>query len=51
MADKQDVRNLLDRLLELIQRFRGSTCFTREELNEVVDKLRRAVDELEKVVG
>jgi len=51
MAGKQDVRDLVDRLLELIQRFRGSTCFTREELNEVIDKLRRAVDELEKVVG
>jgi hypothetical protein len=51
MAGKQDVRDLVQRLLELIQKFRGSTCFTREELDDVVKKLREAVNELEKVVA
>jgi hypothetical protein len=51
MAGKQDVRDLVQRLLELIQRLVGSTCFTKEELDEVIDKLKKAVDELEKVVS
>jgi len=51
MAGKQEVRDLVQRLLELIQRLRGSTCFTKEELEDVIKKLREAVDELEKVVG
>jgi hypothetical protein len=51
MAGKQDVRSLVDQLLELIRKLMGSTCFTREELDEVVNKLRQAVDELQKVVG
>jgi hypothetical protein len=51
MAGKQEMRDLVQRLLELVERLRGSTCFTKDELKEIVDKLRRAVDELEKVVG
>ena len=51
MAGKQEVRDLVQRLLELIRRLRGSTCFTKEELDDVIKKLREAVDELEKVVG
>ena len=48
---KQEVRSLIDQLLELIRKLMGSTCFTREELDDVVKKLREAVDELQKVVG
>ena len=48
---KQEVRSLIDQLLELIRRLVGSTCFTREELDEIINKLRQAVDELQKVVG
>jgi hypothetical protein len=48
---KQDVKSLVDQLLELIRRLMGSTCFTREELDDVVNKLQKAVDELQKVVG
>ena len=44
---KQDVKGLVDRLLELIEKLVGSTCFTREELDDVVRKLREAVDELQ----
>jgi molybdate-binding protein len=51
MAGKQDVKDLVQRLLELIERLRGSACFSREELDDVVRKLREAVDELQKVVG
>jgi len=51
MAGKQEVRSLIDQLLELIRRLVGSTCFTREELEEIIEKLRQAVDELQKVVG
>ena len=51
MAGKQDVRDLVQKLLELIQRLVGSTCFTKEELDDVVKKLQEAVDELQKVVG
>jgi hypothetical protein len=51
MATKQDVRSLVERLLELIRRLRESTCFTKEELEDVVKKLREAVNELEKVVA
>jgi len=51
MAGKQDVKSLVDRLLELIQRLVGSTCFTKEELEEITKKIREAVDELQKVVG
>ena len=48
---KKDVKGLVDRLLELIEKLVGSACFTREELDDVVRKLREAVDELQKVVG
>jgi uncharacterized membrane protein len=48
---KQDVKSLIDQLLELIRRLAGSTCFTREELDDIINKLRQAVDELQKVVG
>jgi len=48
---KQEVRGLVDQLLELIRKLVGSTCFTREELDDVVNKLQEAVDELQKVVG
>jgi len=51
MASKQEVRSLIDQLLELIRRLVGSTCFTREELEEIIGKLQEAVDELQKVVG
>ena len=51
MASKQDVNDLIQKLLELIRKLMGSTCFTREELEEVIKKLRQAVDELQKVVG
>ena len=51
MAGKQDVKGLVDRLLELIEKLVGSTCFTREELDDVVRKLQEAVDELQKVVS
>ena len=51
MAGKQDVKGLVDRLLELIEKLVGSTCFTREELDDVIRKLQEAVDELQKVVG
>jgi adenosylmethionine-8-amino-7-oxononanoate aminotransferase len=48
---KQEVRGLIDKLLELIQKLVGSVCFTKEELDEIIGKLRQAVDELQKVVG
>jgi len=51
MASKQDVNDLIQKLLEFIRKLMGSTCFTREELEEVIKKLRQAVDELQKVVG
>jgi len=51
MAGKQDVRSLIDQLLELIRRLVGSTCFTREELEEIIEKLRQAVDELQKITS
>ena len=51
MAGKQDVKDLVQKLLELIQKLVGSTCFTREELEEIISKLKQAVDELQKVVG
>ena len=51
MASKQDVKDLIQKLLELIQKLVGSTCFTREELDDIVKKLQEAVDELQKVVG
>jgi hypothetical protein len=51
MAGKQDLRDLVQRLLELIEKFRGSICFTKDELDDVINKLKKAVDELEKVVG
>jgi hypothetical protein len=51
MAGKQEVKSLIDQLLELIRKLAGSTCFTREELEEVISKLKQAVDELQKVVG
>jgi adenosylmethionine-8-amino-7-oxononanoate aminotransferase len=51
MAGKQEVRGLIDQLLELIRKLMGSTCFTKEELDDVVNKLQEAVDELQKVVG
>jgi uncharacterized membrane protein len=51
MAGKQDMKSLIERLLELVERLRGSTCFTRQELDEIINKLKEAVDELQKVVG
>jgi len=51
MAGKQDVRDLVSKLLELVQKLVGSTCFTQDELNDVISKLQNAVDELQKVVG
>ena len=51
MAGKQDVKSLVDQLLELISKLMGSTCFTKEELDDIISKLRQAVDELQKVVG
>jgi hypothetical protein len=51
MAGKQDVKNLIDKLLELIQKLVGSTCFERSEIDEIISKLRKAVDELEKITG
>jgi DNA anti-recombination protein RmuC len=51
MAGKQDVKDLVQKLLDLIQKLVGSTCFTKEELDDVVNKLKQAVDELQKVVG
>ena len=48
---KQDVRDLVQKLIKLIEKLVGSTCFTREELDDVVRKLQEAVDELQKVVG
>jgi len=51
MAGKQDVKDLVQKLLDLIQKLVGSTCFTKEELDDVVNKLQQAVDELQKVVG
>ena len=51
MAGKQDVRDLVSKLIELVQKLAGSACFTKEELDEIIDRLRKAVDELQKVVG
>ena len=51
MAGKQEVKDLVQKLLELIQKLVGSTCFTREELDDIINKLKQAVDELQKVVG
>jgi len=51
MADKQDVEDLVQKLLELIQKLVGSTCFTRDELDDIVNKLQEAVNELQKVVS
>jgi len=51
MASKQDVNDFIQKLLELIRRLVSGTCFTREELEEIINKLRQAVDELQKVVG
>jgi len=51
MVGKQDVKDLLDRLVEFIGRLRGSTCFSKDEMDEVVKKLREAADELQRIVG
>jgi len=51
VSGKQDVRDLVQKLLELIGRLRGSTCFTREEIEDVTKKLQEAVDELQKVIS
>jgi len=51
MAGKQDLKDLVQKLLDLIQKLMGSTCFTEDELNDIVSKLQQAVDELQKVVG
>jgi hypothetical protein len=51
MPSKQELKDLVQKLLELVQRLVGSTCFTQDELSEVISKLRKAVDELEKVIS
>ncbi len=51
MSNKQEVKDLLDRLVEFIGRLRGATCFTKDEMDEIVNKLRGAVDELQRIVG
>jgi len=51
MVGKQDVKDLLDRLVEFVGRLRGSTCFSKDEMDEVVKKLREAADELQRIVG
>ena len=51
MAGKQEVRSLINQLLELIRRLVSSTCFTREELEEIIGKLRQAVDELQRITS
>jgi predicted house-cleaning noncanonical NTP pyrophosphatase (MazG superfamily) len=51
MDSKRDVEDLIQKLLELIRKLVGSTCFTKEELDDIINKLRQAVDELQKVVG
>ena len=51
MAGKQDLENLVQQLLDLIQKLTNSTCFTNDELNDIVNKLQQAVNELQTVVG
>jgi ribosome recycling factor len=51
MASKQDLENLVQQLLDLIQKLTGSACFTSDELNDLTSKLQEAIDELQKVVG
>ena len=51
MAGKQEVKDLIQKLMELIQKLVGSTCFTREELEEIIGKLRQAVDELQRITS
>jgi len=51
MASKQDLENLVQQLLDLIQKLLNSTCFTNDELNDIVNKLQQAVNELQEVVG
>jgi len=51
MASKQEVGSLIDQLLKLIRKLMGSTCFTKEELEEIIGKLRQAVDELQRITS
>jgi len=45
------MRELIERIIELIDKIKGRKCFTEDELREMEEKLKYIVDELEKLVS
>lgn len=45
------MRELIEKIVELIDKIKGRKCFTEEELREMEEKLKYIVDELEKLVA
>jgi len=45
------MRELIEKIIELIDKIKGRKCFTEEELREMEEKLKYIVDELEKLVS
>jgi len=45
------MRELIERIIELITRLKGRRCFTEEEVKEMEEKLKYIIDELEKLVA
>jgi len=45
------MKDLLDKLLEIIDKLKGRKCFTEEEVRDMERKLREAIDELSKLLG
>ena len=45
------MRELIEKIIELIDKIKGRKCFTEEELREMEEKLKYIVDELEKLVA
>jgi len=45
------MRELIERIIELIDKIKGRKCFTEEEVKEMEEKLKYIIDELEKLVA
>ena len=45
------MREIIEKIVELIDKIKGRKCFTEEELREMEEKLKYIVDELEKLVA